>query len=84
MLLVHAHAPGCNWCPDGHGGGYCFNQACTTTAGNGTALADSAKPTDFYMVRNSWGDTWGLAGYIAMARNADNQCGIATDAIYIQ
>lgn len=37
--------------------------------------------TEYYMVRNSWGTDWGLDGYIAMARNQDNMCGIATDAM---
>jgi len=66
--------------------GIYYEAACSPTqldhgvlaVGYGTTSASAHN--EYYIVKNSWGTDWGMAGYIEMSRNRNNNCGIATMA----
>jgi len=65
--------------------GIYYEAACSSSRLDHGVLAigyGSDTTGDYYIVKNSWGTSWGTAGYINMARNRSNNCGIATQAAY--
>nr|XP_034366492.1 cathepsin Q-like isoform X2 [Arvicanthis niloticus] len=37
---------------------------------------------NYWLIKNSWGKQWGLGGYMKLAKDKNNHCGIATFAQY--
>ena len=40
------------------------------------------KGQDYFLVKNSWGERWGMEGYFMIERSRKNMCGLATQASY--
>ncbi|KAJ8716398.1 hypothetical protein PYW07_003025 [Mythimna separata] len=65
--------------------GVYYNPNCTTNVDHGVLVVGygtEAKGGDYWLVKNSWGRGWGKNGYIKMARNKNNHCGIASWGTY--
>ncbi|KAK1151588.1 cathepsin K-like [Acipenser oxyrinchus oxyrinchus] len=65
--------------------GIYYDPACNKDNINHAVLAvgyGSYKGKKYWIIKNSWSEDWGNKGYILMARNRNNMCGIANLASY--
>ena len=72
--------------PGGGGGGAGNSSSLCSSTDLDHAVLAVGYTADAYVVKNSWGTTWGEQGYVRMQRDAGPTkagiCGIATDAMY--
>ena len=66
-----------------------FTGACGTNLDHGVMVVGygTMSSQDYYLVKNSWGTTWGANGYIYLGRGSqynkgDGQCGMLLEASY--
>ncbi|GCB71027.1 hypothetical protein scyTo_0008749 [Scyliorhinus torazame] len=71
-----------------HSGTYC-NKRCSSTKVNHAVLVvgyetcgKGEAALSYWIIKNSWGKRWGINGYMHLAKDMNNQCGIATHAVY--
>lgn len=65
-----------------YGGGVFFDRSCNPKKTNHAVLVvgygNDKKGGDYWLIKNSWGNRWGESGYLKLARNKKQHCGIGT------
>ena len=55
---------------------------CATNANHGVLVVGINNQEGYWLVKNTWGTSWGENGYIRLAKGTGNACGICTYPSY--
>merc|ERR1712117_549783 len=61
-----------------YSGGVYTSDTCSSTR-----LNHAVTGTGYWEIKNSWGTGWGIEGYVLIARDAGNMCGVASEPHWV-
>jgi len=65
-----------------YSGGIFNDASCGHSINHAVACVGYDNGQDFWIVRNSWGTSWGESGYIRMKKRGQNLCGMLSESCY--